>query len=75
MKKVVVNDKMQKGYVYYLEKRTGKDFHPGFKPELSPKQMLQLGIFCGKYMTDSKNEFLKSWFQKTKLSPEKKIVI
>lgn len=71
-KKVIVNDKMQKNYVYYLTELIGKNFDPDFKPELAPKQMLNLGIFGGKYMTDCKNEFPKSWFKNAKLRPEKK---
>ncbi len=69
-KKVVVNDLMQKKDVYYLTEPVGKNFHPDFKPELTPKQLLELGVFGGKYMTDCKKEFPKSWFKKAKLCPE-----
>jgi len=69
-KKVTVNDKMQKGYVYYLTEPAGRNFHPEFNPELTPKQMLELGVFGGKYMTDCGKEFPKSWFEKAKLNPE-----
>jgi len=68
-KKVVVNDKMQKGYVYYLTEPAGRHFHPEFKPDLSPKQMLALGVFGGKYMTDCGKEFPKDWFTRAKLNP------
>jgi hypothetical protein len=70
-KKVIVNDKMQKT-IYYLQEETGKNFHPDFNPELSPKQMLELGVFGGKYMTDCKSEFPDDWFKNAKLSPEKR---
>ncbi len=73
-KKIVVNDKMQKNYVYYLTEPTGKNFDTSFKPELSPREMLELGVFGGKYMTDCKKEFPKSWFGKAKLSPPGKDV-
>lgn len=66
-KKVVVNDVMQKNYVYYLTEPVGKHFHPDFQPELTPKEMLELGIFGGKYMTDCREEFPKNWFTKAKL--------
>jgi hypothetical protein len=69
--KVVVNDLMQKKYVYYLTEPEGKNFHPEFKPELTPKEMLELGVFGGKYMTDCQNEFPKEWFKKAKLCHEK----
>lgn len=68
-KKIIVNDLMQKNYVYFLTEPIGKHFHEDFKPELTPKQMLSLGIFGGKYMTDCKNEFPKDWFNNVKLSP------
>lgn len=68
-KKVIVNDLMQKNYSYFLTVVEGKNFDPEFKPELTPKQMLELGIFGGKYMTDCRKEFPKKWFEKAKLSP------
>lgn len=71
-KKIIkVNDKMQKGYEYWLSEPMGKNFDSEFVPELSPKQMLELGVFGGKYMTDCKDEFPKSWFAKAKLCSEK----
>lgn len=70
-KKITVNDRMQKGYSYFLTESIGKNFHSEFKPELTPKQMLELGVFGGKYMTDCQKEFPKSWFVKAKLSSEK----
>ena len=70
-KRVVVNDLMQKKYVYYLTEPIGKNFDIEFKPELTPKQMLSLGIFSGKYMTDCKKEFPASWFVQAKLSPKR----
>jgi hypothetical protein len=68
--KIIVNDKMQKNYIYYLTEPAGKNFHPEFKPELTPKQMLKMGVFGGKYMTDCKAEFPKEWFKEAKLSPK-----
>jgi hypothetical protein len=70
-KKVVVNDKMQKKYTYFLTEPKGKNFDLEFRPELTPKEMLELGVFGGKYMTDCKHEFPKSWYKKAKLDPEK----
>jgi len=68
-KNVIVNDRMQKGYRYVLTKPAGRGFDPEFKPELTPRQMLELGVFGGKYLTDCRAEFPKSWFAKAKLSP------
>ncbi len=70
-KKVIVNDRMQKKYCYLLTCPVGKKFDRRFKPQLTPKEMLEMGIFGGKYMTDCRGEFPKSWFQKAKLCPEK----
>jgi len=70
-KTVTVSDKMQHGYVYNLTEPVDKNFDPEFSSELSPKQMLALGIFDGKYMTDCTDEFPESWFVSAKLSPER----
>jgi hypothetical protein len=67
---VVVNDKMQKVYRYELIEPIGKNFHKDFNPDLTPKQMLALGVFGGKYMTDCRKEFPSDWFKKAKLSPK-----
>src|ERR1700736_6024060 len=66
---VHVNDKMQRGYTYVLTVRSGRNFDPEFRPELTPKEMLALGVFCGKYMTDCRDEFPASWFARARLSP------
>ncbi|MGI9113947.1 MAG: hypothetical protein ACR2FX_02745 [Chthoniobacterales bacterium] len=67
--RVEVNDRIQNGYVYYRTKPMGRSFRAAFKPELTPRQMLELGVFGGKYMTDCANEFPASWFNRAKLSP------
>ena len=69
---VIVNDKMQRNYRYELVAPMGKDFDAEFRPELTPKQMLALGVFGGKYMTDCTREFPAGWFARAKLSPQGK---
>lgn len=71
MKKIIVNDKMQQGYRYFLSEPEGKNFEADFRPELSPREMLALGVFGGKYMTDCRSEFPKSWFEEAKLCSER----
>jgi hypothetical protein len=70
-RKVVVNDKMQRGYVYYCTEPAGRNFAPEFRPQLTPSQMLQLGVFGGKYMTDCRREFPASWFRRAKLCTQR----
>lgn len=70
-KTITVNDKMQKNYKYVLTEPVGKNFDPVFKPELTPKQMLALGVFGGHYMTDCTKEFPKDWFARAKMNSEK----
>lgn len=67
-KKVTVNDSFQRRYVYYRTEAAGKNFAKEFQPELSPRQMLRLGVFGGKYLNDCQKEFPKSWFQGAKLA-------
>ncbi|MBV8840796.1 MAG: hypothetical protein JO000_30015 [Alphaproteobacteria bacterium] len=67
---VTVNDKMQRRYRYTLTAPTGRSFDPEFKPQLTPAAMLALGVFGGKYMTDCRREFPKSWFARARLSPK-----
>jgi hypothetical protein len=69
--RVVVNDLMQHGYVYHRTEPIGKNFHPEFEPELTPAQMLKLGIFGGKYMTDCRREFPDAWFKGVALCHER----
>ena len=69
---VFVNDRMQKKYRYTLTCREGKGFHPDFKPDLTPQEMLELGIFGGVYMRDCRDEFPRSWFTKAKMSKDKR---
>ena len=68
-REVVVNDRMQQGYRYRLTEPAGRHFDPGFVPELTPGQMLELGVFGGRYMTDCRDEFPASWYARARLSP------
>lgn len=72
MKQVIVSDKMQSGYSYEITEKPGQNFHPDFKPHLTPKEMLELGVFGGLYFGDKPKEFPNDWFEKAKLSPDGK---
>ncbi len=65
---VVVNDRMQSNYRYEIAARSGRDFADGFAPHVTPKEMLELGVFEGKYCNDCRDELPKSWFAKAKIS-------
>lgn len=69
MRSIKVKDNFQKGYQYVLTEKVGKNFYPEFKPDLTPKQMLAMGIFDGWYVdNDYAKEFPKDWFARAKLS-------
>ncbi len=65
---ITVDDKMQRNYRYSLSAPAGRGFHTGFAPALTPAEMLRLGIFGGKYLTDCRDEFPPSWFAQAKLA-------
>ena len=70
MKKVTTKNDLQKKYSYVLTEPSGRNFHPEFKPELTPKEMLELGVFGGAYFEEGRKEFPASWFVRAKLSPD-----
>jgi hypothetical protein len=65
--RVVVNDRMQRNYVYDRTEPIGRNLAADFQPQLTPREMLQLGVFGGRYMTDCRREFPASWFTHAKL--------
>jgi hypothetical protein len=65
---VVVNDKMQKGYVYELTAPLGQNFAVGFAPHFTPQEMLELGVFEGKYCNDCRAELPAAWFNNARMS-------
>jgi len=65
---IEVNDKMQTGYRYHLVAPVGESFAEEFQPYFSPQQMLEMGVFEGKYCTDCIGEFPEEWFRNAKLS-------
>lgn len=69
-KRITISDSRQSEYTYILSEPEGKHFDKDFKPTLTPKEMLELGVFDGKYLNDCKEEFPSDWFKNAKLSDE-----
>ena len=65
---VVVHDQLQDGYTYKLAEPMGRNFAPEFQPQLTPPEMLWLGVFGGLYLADCQKEFPKAWFRRAKLT-------
>lgn len=65
---ITVNDRFQTGYSYQLEAPSGADFAPDFAPFHTPAEMLEMGVFEGKYLNDCQGEFPAEWFEAAKLS-------
>lgn len=66
--RIAVHDRMQRNYQYELTEPEGKHFDPSFAPDLSPEDMLSLGVFGGVYMRDCVKEFPKHWFAHAKFA-------
>lgn len=74
-KEIKVQNPMQNGYCYVLSAPMGCDFLAGFEPFFTPKEMLEAGVFEGKYLNSAMDEYPEDWFEKAKLSnqPDAKI--
>jgi len=70
-KRIVVDGLMQQGYEYALTAPAGAEFDPRFEPELTPQEMLRLGVFGGRYLTDCRGEFPDEWFEDARLCHER----
>ncbi len=57
-------------YSYTLSEPEGKNFDSEFNPQLTPQQMLELGVFGGEYFADKPGDIPKSWWTKAKLSKQ-----
>ncbi|NNE84081.1 MAG: hypothetical protein HKN28_08935 [Alphaproteobacteria bacterium] len=65
---VSVDDRMQSGYQYEISAPPGTGFAPDFQPYYTPKQMLELGIFEGKYCNDCRGELPPDWYVDAKIA-------
>jgi len=62
------DDRMQSGYRYRKAAPEGGGFHPDFKPCLTPGEMLEMGVFEGKYCNDCREELPSEWYMNARLS-------
>ncbi len=69
-KKVVVSSPLQKKYSYVCSEPVGKNFAKEFRPQLTPQEMLALGVFGGAYFEERTKEFPTSWWKGARLSPD-----
>ena len=65
---ITVNDKMQSGYCYRLDAEAGEAFDAEFKPVFTPKEIIRMGVFEGKYLNDCRDEFPDDWFETAKIA-------
>ena len=49
-------------------KKKNNDYYDIFKPELTPKRMMELGVFGGSYFGLNVKEYPKIWFKNVKIS-------
>ncbi len=64
---ITVHDRFQSGYRYHLSAPAGEHFDPEFKPFYAPYEMLEMGVFEGKYLNDCVGEFPPEWFRGARL--------
>lgn len=66
----MVHDSMQESYQYFLTEPSGLHFDNDFSPELTPSEMLELGVFDGKYFDLNQKELPKEWFKHAKIAQD-----
>ena len=69
---MIVWDKMQQGYRYWRVEPVGAHFAADFTPQLTPAEMLKLGVFAGRYLRDCRGEFPEEWFREARMARDKR---
>ena len=65
---VQVNDSRQENYEYTTSAPVGEQYAEEFKPDLTPQEMLDAGVFGGNYFENEVDEFPDEWFKNAKVS-------
>lgn len=65
--RVTVCDLMQDGYCYQISAPPGSAFDAAFAPRYTPGEMLEMGVFEGKYCNDCRDELPSAWFTKARI--------
>lgn len=65
---ITVNDSMQSDYEYEISAPAGDIKSDLFNPRFSPAEMLEMGVFEGKYCNDCTDELPENWFYNAKTS-------
>ena len=68
--RVTVDQPWQREYVYELTAPPGERFHTDFQPDLTPREMLSLGVFGGCYFPGPVDEFPPEWFEDALIGDE-----
>ena len=70
IRSVRYSDNYQNNYRYMLTEPVGRNFAPDFKPELTPRKMLEIGVFGGVYFGDRPHDLPGGWFKRARLSSD-----
>ena len=70
MERVIIhfNNLMQSGVYERVMPPGDMSDHPEFQPFYTPKQMLEMGVFEGKYLNSCRDEYPADWFENARLS-------
>lgn len=66
-RRITMQDDLQH-YTYECTQPIGQNFDNEFAPDLTPQQMLELGVFGGHYFEGHHEEFPPEWFTQARLS-------
>jgi hypothetical protein len=69
VRRITTHDPLQPGYTYTLTAPMG-ELGPDFTPDLTPPEMLELGVFDGWYFEGHHDEYPKEWFTHAKIATD-----